>query len=44
MFGNNFGLFGSPRKAKRLLRRLRPLADWIVAGSNDAYATEDPVP
>lgn len=42
MFGNNFGLFGSPGKAKRLLRRLRPLADRIVAGSNDPYATEDP--
>jgi SAM-dependent methyltransferase len=42
MFGNNFGLFGSPSKAKRLLRRLRPLADRIVAGSNDPHATEDP--
>jgi SAM-dependent methyltransferase len=41
MFGNNFGLFGSPTQAKRLLRRLRPLADRIVAGSNDPYATED---
>jgi SAM-dependent methyltransferase len=42
MFGNNFGLFGSPTKAKRLLRRLRLLADRIVAGSNDPHATEDP--
>ena len=42
MFGNNFGLFGSPSEARRLLRRLRPLADRIVAGSNDPYATEDP--
>ena len=42
MFGNNFGLFGSPSKAQRLLRRLRPLADRIVAGSNDPYATDDP--
>jgi SAM-dependent methyltransferase len=41
MFGNNFGLFGSPSKAKRLLRRLRPLANRIVAGSNDPYATAD---
>jgi SAM-dependent methyltransferase len=41
MFGNNFGLFGSPSKARRLLRRLRPLAGRIVAGSNDPYATED---
>lgn len=42
MFGNNFGLFGSPSKARRLLRRLRPLADRIVAASNDPYATGDP--
>jgi SAM-dependent methyltransferase len=42
MLGNNFGLFGSPSKARRLLRRLRPLADRIVAASNDPYATEDP--
>lgn len=42
MFGNNFGLFGSPSKAQRLLRRLRPLADRIVAASNNPYATEDP--
>jgi SAM-dependent methyltransferase len=41
MFGNNFGLFGSPSKAQRLLQRLRPLADRIVAGSNDPYATAD---
>ena len=43
MFGNNFGLFGSPRKAKRLLRRLRPMVDRIVAASNDPHATNDPV-
>ena len=42
MFGNNFGLFGSPSKARRLLRRLRPLADRIVAGSNNPYTTGDP--
>lgn len=42
MFGNNFGLFGSPSKARRLLRRLRPLADRIVAGSNNPHLTEDP--
>ena len=42
MFGNNFGLFGSPSKARRSLRRLRPLADRIVAGSNDPYRTADP--
>jgi len=42
MLGNNFGLFRSPSKAQRLLRRLRPLADRIVAASIDPHATEDP--
>jgi SAM-dependent methyltransferase len=42
MYGNNFGLFASPAKARRLLRRLRPFVARIVAGSNDPYATEDP--
>lgn len=42
MLGNNFGLFGSPSRAQRLLRRLRPLAGRIVAASNDPYATGDP--
>lgn len=44
MLGNGFGIFGSPSKARRLLRRLRPLADRIVAASIDpqAYGTEDP--
>jgi SAM-dependent methyltransferase len=42
MFGNNFGLFGSPSKARRLLRRLRPLAGRIVAASNDPTATDNP--
>ena len=42
MFGNNFGLFGSRSRAQRSLRRLRPLADRIVAASNNPYATEDP--
>jgi SAM-dependent methyltransferase len=41
MYGNNFGLFGSQAKAKRLLRRLRPLADRIVASTLDPYNTED---
>jgi SAM-dependent methyltransferase len=41
MYGNNFGLFARPAKAKRLLRRLRGLADRIVAASNDPYGTED---
>jgi SAM-dependent methyltransferase len=42
MYGNNFGLFGSRAKARRLLRRLRPFVACIVATSNDPYATEDP--
>jgi SAM-dependent methyltransferase len=43
MFGNNFGLFGSRTKARRLLRQLRPFVGRIVATSNDPYATDDPV-
>jgi hypothetical protein len=43
MYGNNLGLFASRSKARRLLRRLRPLADRIVAGSNDVSGTNDPV-
>jgi len=42
MFGNNFGLFGSPGNAQRLLRWLRPLADRIVAGTSNPYLSEDP--
>jgi SAM-dependent methyltransferase len=45
MFGNNFGLFASPRRARWLLRRLRGLttADArIVAVSRDPYQTSDP--
>jgi SAM-dependent methyltransferase len=42
MYGNNFGLFGSPAKARRLLGRLRPFVGRIVATSNDPYGTEDP--
>ena len=42
MYGNNFGLFASRAKARRLLRRLRPFVGRIVACSNDPYATEDP--
>jgi SAM-dependent methyltransferase len=43
MFGNNFGLFGSRAKARRLLRQLRPFVRRIVATSNDPSGTEDPV-
>lgn len=42
MYGNNFGLFSSRVKARRLLRRLRPFIGRIVATSNDPYGTDDP--
>jgi SAM-dependent methyltransferase len=41
MYGNNFGLFGGEAKAKRLLRRLRALAERIVASTRDPYDTDD---
>jgi len=45
MFGNNFGLFSSFKKAKTLLKKLfkitRPGA-LIIAESNDPYKTDDP--
>ena len=43
MFGNNFGLFGSRAKARRLLRQLRPFVRRIVATSNDPSKTDDPI-
>jgi SAM-dependent methyltransferase len=42
MYGNNFGLFASRSKPRRLLRGLRPMAGRIVAGSIDPYGTDDP--
>ena len=45
MFGNNFGLFGRPAKAKRLLRRFVGLTTEqgrIVATGRHVYATGDP--
>jgi SAM-dependent methyltransferase len=45
MWGNNFGLFGSGAKAKRMLRRLRRLTSdgaRILAESRSPYGTEDP--
>jgi SAM-dependent methyltransferase len=39
MYGNNFGLFGGEAKARRLLRRLRPMAGRIVASSRNPYET-----
>lgn len=45
MFGNNFGLFGSPKKAKKLLKKLHQISSpeaLIIAESNDPYKTKDP--
>ena len=42
MYGNNFGLFAAEVKARRLLRRLRPLAERIVASTRNPYETDDP--
>jgi hypothetical protein len=45
MFGNSFGLLGTPRRLKRLLHvfdRITPPAGRIVATSNDPSATDDP--
>jgi SAM-dependent methyltransferase len=46
MLGNNFGLFASAAKAKRLLRRFHRLTSEhgrIVAETRDVYRTDDPV-
>ncbi|HUU21646.1 MAG TPA: class I SAM-dependent methyltransferase [Phycisphaerae bacterium] len=45
MYGNNFGLFGSFRRARWLLRRFRNLttpAGRIIAETNDPYGTGGP--
>ena len=45
MLGNNFGLFGTPERAKRLLRRFYRASSRkgrIVASTVDPYATDDP--
>jgi SAM-dependent methyltransferase len=45
MYGNNFGLFGSGPRTRRLLRRLQRLTTSrgrIVAGSRDPSVTDDP--
>lgn len=44
MIGNNFGLFGSPTRAKRLLRRLYKITTrnaLIIAESIDPYQTKE---
>jgi SAM-dependent methyltransferase len=45
MFGNNFGLFGGPKRARTLLRRLQRLTSddaRILGSSLDVYDTDDP--
>jgi SAM-dependent methyltransferase len=45
MYGNNFGLFGNFRKAKKLLKDLHKVTSpnaLIMAESNDPYKTDDP--
>ena len=45
MFGNNFGLFGGPAKAMRMMRRLHRLTSAegrIVAETRDTFSTDAP--
>ena len=45
MFGNNFGLFGNPKRARRLLRRLRSVTSAgarIIAESRNPYVGAAP--
>jgi SAM-dependent methyltransferase len=45
MIGNNFGLFGSLKRARWLLKRFYNMTTnqaRIIAESNDVYATDDP--
>jgi len=45
MLGNNFGLFGSARRARWLLRRLKRITSpdaLIIAEATDPYQTSDP--
>jgi SAM-dependent methyltransferase len=45
MFGNNFGLFGDPRRAQRLLKRFHRLTSanaCILAESRNPYHTTNP--
>jgi SAM-dependent methyltransferase len=45
MLGNNFGLFGSFKRARWLLRRfhnMTPSSARIIAATNDPYATQAP--
>jgi SAM-dependent methyltransferase len=46
LFGNNFGLFANPRRARWMLRRLKSTTSKdarILAGCHDPHATDYPV-
>jgi SAM-dependent methyltransferase len=46
MMGNNFGLFGSYRKAQRLLKKFHKMTTkqaLIIANTRDPYNTENPI-
>ncbi len=46
LFGNNFGLFANPRRARWLLRRLKGVTSEdarILAGCHDPHLADDPV-
>lgn len=46
MFGNNFGLFGSEHKAKRLLKQMHRITSRrgrVIAATTDPYKTTNPV-
>ena len=46
MTGNNFGLFGNPKRARRLLKRFHRMTTGqgrILTETKDPYATDDPV-
>ena len=46
LYGNNFGLFGGMRKARRLLAAMRRITApdaLIIAAATDPYKTRDPV-
>ena len=46
MSGNNFGLFGNPKRARRLLQRFHDMTTCqgrIIAETTDPYVTDDPI-
>ena len=46
MVGNNFGLFGSPKRVRWLLRRFHTMTKKhgrIITETTDPYATDDPI-